>query len=139
MDISDWVDYIEATYALKDDDITSLKKDDQLDIVFIDRNFVDLIHENNKTHYNPTDIINKIYRGVFTYSGEGLKGSFFFKNLNQTKPFEFEIYIPQLKMWYPSNYHMQIKTYTSPLYVGWRGFCLLQKDFLSLPTVIYNN
>ena len=146
-----WFDYIDKYLAITVDDIRNLKEGESESLLFIDRNFLDVLSNGINDIEEDLFIHDKFYAGKYTrLSSNSLKGKFEYDGCLKGRVdenFEFDVLIDEVEMWFPlqDDHTMNdicdvkewIGIHSSRLEgtrkIGWRGVCVRYNDVSKIP------
>ena len=150
---NEWFDYIDKYLAVTVDDIRKLKERESVSLLFIDRNFLDVLSNCINDIEEELFIHDKFYAGKYTrLSSNSLKGKFSYEgSLKGTvdEDFEFHVLIDEARMWFPLKDDYTVMDFALPgvkewigihssklegsRKIGWRGVCIRYSDVSKIP------
>jgi hypothetical protein len=148
---NEWFDYVEKYLSVTVDNIRKLKEGESERLLFIDRNFLDVLSNGINDIEEELFIHDKFYAGKYTrLSSNSLKGKFEYDGCLKGEiqdNFEFHVLIDEVEMWFPLqddhtiNDICDIKKWigihsddlVGSRKIGWRGVCIRYSDVSKIP------
>ena len=158
LSVDEWFTAVKNEYGLTIEDIRRLQPNESMEVLFIDRNFMDTLESEPNGLVDVAEHVRKRrgYFGKYTrISSDSLKGKFKWYTLHNRvdDDFEWDVFVQEMKMYLPTHNDQvvwagpptferrvvsQVDELPSDTLVGWRGCSVRLEDVPKLPLMLLN-